>query len=84
MTNIIPQQAKMIIETRLDSEEVNRDLEERVRRIIAHSAAMHELEYNIEIMASYIRLNVMRKWSKLYLKRLQRLTRGREDASQAT
>ncbi|MEC1586338.1 hypothetical protein P9D80_13515 [Bacillus spizizenii] len=50
MTNIIPQQAKMIIETRLDSEEVNRDLEERVRRIIAHSAAMHELEYNIEII----------------------------------
>lgn len=30
VTNIIPQQAKMIIETRLDSEEVNRDLEERV------------------------------------------------------
>lgn len=50
VTNIIPQQAKMIIETRLDSEEVNRDLEERVRRIIAHSAAMHELEYNIEII----------------------------------
>jgi aminobenzoyl-glutamate utilization protein A len=46
--NIIPQHAKMIIETRSDSEEVNRDLEERVRKIIAHSAAMHELEHVIK------------------------------------
>lgn len=52
--NIIPQHAKMIIETRSDSEEVNRDLEERVRKIIAHSAAMHELEHEVEIIGGAI------------------------------
>ncbi|MEC1615555.1 amidohydrolase [Bacillus mojavensis] len=52
--NIIPQHAKMIIETRSDSEEVNRDLEERVRKIITHSAAMHELEHEVEIIGGAI------------------------------
>jgi aminobenzoyl-glutamate utilization protein A len=52
--NIIPQYAKMIVETRSVSEEVNQDLENRVRNIIAHSAAMHELGHEIEVIGAAI------------------------------
>ncbi|MFM1653362.1 amidohydrolase [Brevibacillus sp. B_LB10_24] len=52
--NIIPSYAKMIVETRSVTEEVNRDLEQRVRNIIAHSAAMHELEHEIEVIGAAI------------------------------
>lgn len=55
--NIIPQHAKMIVETRSVSEEVNAELEQRVRNIIAHSAAMHELEHEIEVIGGAIPIN---------------------------
>jgi aminobenzoyl-glutamate utilization protein A len=48
--NIVPEYAKMIIETRAVLTEVNQELEKRVRNIIDHSAAMHELKYKIEII----------------------------------
>ncbi|RNB79185.1 amidohydrolase [Brevibacillus fluminis] len=52
--NIIAESAKLIVETRSESEEINQDLEQRVRTIIAHSAAMHELEHSIEVIGSAI------------------------------
>src|SRR5690606_22875639 len=52
--NIIPSHAKMKVETRALSEEMNIDLEKRVRNIIAQSAAMHELEHKIEIIGAAI------------------------------
>ncbi|MGO1059641.1 amidohydrolase [Planococcus sp. FY231025] len=52
--NIIPEYAKMKVETRALSKEVNLDLEKRVRNIIAQSAAMHELEHEIEIIGAAI------------------------------
>ncbi|UOF88986.1 amidohydrolase [Fodinisporobacter ferrooxydans] len=48
--NIIPQYAKMIIETRASLAEINNELEKRVRDIIEHSAAMHGLRYEIEVI----------------------------------
>lgn len=53
-TNIIPQYAKMNVETRALTENENQDLEKRVRNIIAHSAAMHELDHKIEIIGAAI------------------------------
>lgn len=55
--NIIPQYAKMIIETRSVSEEANNELESRVKNIIAHSAAMHELQHEIEVTGAAIPIN---------------------------
>lgn len=55
--NIIPAYAKMVVETRSVSEEVNEELEQRVRNIIAHSAAMHELEHEIEVVGGAIPIN---------------------------
>ncbi|MEJ8546933.1 amidohydrolase [Brevibacillus borstelensis] len=55
--NIIPQHAKMVVETRSVTEEVNAELEQRVRNIIAHSAAMHELEHEIEVIGGAIPIN---------------------------
>lgn len=52
--NIVPDHAKMVIETRSSSAEVNQELERRVRNIIAHSASMHELEHKIEMIGSAI------------------------------
>lgn len=48
--NIIPHYAKMVVETRADSEETNSDLEARVNRIVDHSASMHELRKETEII----------------------------------
>jgi aminobenzoyl-glutamate utilization protein A len=48
--NIVPSYAKMLLETRASSEEVNRELERRVRNILKHSADMHDLNCEIEIM----------------------------------
>ncbi|MCY8753713.1 amidohydrolase [Bacillus inaquosorum] len=91
--NIIPQHAKMIIETRSDSEEVNSDLEERVRKIIAHSAAMHEVEYDIDIIGGAIPIKCDEEMVKTVLeaaaevdgfsslKGIQTGSRGSEDAS---
>lgn len=50
--NIIPSYAKMVLETRSVSEEVNQELENRVRTIVAHSAAMHELRHEIEVIGA--------------------------------
>ncbi|MGE8203023.1 amidohydrolase [Heyndrickxia sp. NPDC080065] len=55
--NIIPETAKMLIETRSISEEVNRELEERVRTIVKHSAEMHGLEHKIEVIGQAIPVN---------------------------
>ncbi|GAA4714614.1 amidohydrolase [Brevibacillus fulvus] len=52
--NIIPQSARMVVETRSATEEVNQELERRVRNIIAQSAAMHELNYRIEVIGAAI------------------------------
>lgn len=52
--NIIAEHARMVIETRSTSEETNRELERRVRHIIEHSAAMHELTANVEVIGSAI------------------------------
>ncbi|OXM84049.1 amidohydrolase [Paenibacillus rigui] len=52
--NIVPEFARMVIETRSVSEETNNDLEQRVRRIIAHSAEMHELRYEIDVIGAAI------------------------------
>ncbi|MEW9674331.1 amidohydrolase [Ammoniphilus sp. 3BR4] len=52
--NIIPEYAKMILETRSVSEEANHELERRVKNIIAQSAAMHELRYEIDIIGAAI------------------------------
>jgi aminobenzoyl-glutamate utilization protein A len=49
-SNIIPQFAKMIIETRSTSQEDNKELAKRVENIIAHSAMMHELQYELEVI----------------------------------
>lgn len=52
--NIIPEHARMIIETRSESEDINSELEQRVRTIIEHSAGMHGLEYEVEIIGGAI------------------------------
>lgn len=55
--NIIPAYAKMVVETRSITEEINEEVENRVRNIIAHSAAMHELDYKIEVVGGAIPIN---------------------------
>ncbi|RNB83136.1 amidohydrolase [Brevibacillus nitrificans] len=55
--NIIPAYAKMIVETRSESEEVNAEVEKRVRNIIASAAAMHELDHEIEVIGGAIPIN---------------------------
>ena len=52
--NIIPDYAKLVVETRSVSEEVNEELERRVRNIIAHSAEMHELRHEVEVIGGAI------------------------------
>ncbi|WP_338540317.1 amidohydrolase [Paenibacillus tundrae] len=52
--NIIAEQARMVIETRSTSEETNLELERRVRQIIEHSAAMHELSASVETIGGAI------------------------------
>ncbi|MED1794765.1 amidohydrolase [Brevibacillus nitrificans] len=55
--NIIPAYAKMIVETRSESEDVNAEVEKRVRNIIASAAAMHELDHEIEVIGGAIPIN---------------------------
>ncbi|MEC0235521.1 amidohydrolase [Paenibacillus kribbensis] len=52
--NIIPETARMIIETRSVDEQTNEELERRVRNIIAHSAGMHELEHEVRVIGGAI------------------------------
>ncbi|MHB1652054.1 MAG: amidohydrolase [Desulfitobacteriaceae bacterium] len=55
--NIIPEYAKMIIETRASSEEVNADLENRVKHIVKHSAEMHGLRHDVDIIGQATTIN---------------------------
>lgn len=55
--NIIPAYAKLVVETRSVSEEVNEELERRVRNIIAHSAEMHELQHEVEVIGGAITIS---------------------------
>lgn len=55
--NIIPEYAKMVIETRSVSEETNEELLRRVKNILSHSAAMHELQHKVEIVGKAIPIN---------------------------
>ncbi|MFB5190701.1 amidohydrolase [Alicyclobacillus fastidiosus] len=48
--NIIPDSARMVLECRASTYEVNLDLERRVRDILTHSAAMHGLSCDIEVI----------------------------------
>ncbi|PAD73233.1 amidohydrolase [Paenibacillus campinasensis] len=52
--NIIAEHARMIIETRSADEATNRELERRVRMIIEHSARMHELQAEVEVIGGAI------------------------------
>lgn len=52
--NIIPYHARMIVETRAETSQVNQELEDRVRNIIAHSAQMHELGVKIRVIGGGI------------------------------
>lgn len=48
--NIVPYFAKVVAETRSDSEEVNKELVDRVRAIVKSSAEMHGLDYEFHII----------------------------------
>lgn len=52
--NIIPSYASMIIETRADNEEINKEIVRRVLNIIQKSAEMLEVECNTEIIGHAI------------------------------
>ena len=71
--NIIPSSAKMILETRSVSEETNRELENRVRNIIAHSAAMHELSYDIEVIGAAIPISCDQELAELVLEEAKQI-----------
>lgn len=55
--NIIPDHAKLLIETRSTSLNVNSDLEEHVRNIIKHSAEMHGLKFEIKTIGEGITIS---------------------------
>src|SRR5699024_9723108 len=90
--NIIPDYAKLLIETRSTNQIVNQELENRVRSIIKHSAKMHDLNYDIEEIGSAITLscdqelvNVVKEEAK-YIDTFQSIKNynkggGSEDAS---
>lgn len=52
--NIIPAHAKMVMETRSTSAQVNADLQERIEKIVQHSAEMHGLRYEIEVIGNAV------------------------------
>ncbi|GGE27600.1 peptidase M20 [Pullulanibacillus camelliae] len=52
--NIIPHYAKMVAETRSTSAMVNAELENKIKSIVKHSAEMHELQYNLEVIGQAI------------------------------
>ncbi|WP_340025839.1 amidohydrolase [Paenibacillus sp. FSL K6-1096] len=52
--NIVPEQARMVLECRSDSLEINSDLERRIRRILQHSAEMYELSCEVEVTGAAI------------------------------
>ncbi|MBY7144419.1 amidohydrolase [Virgibacillus sp. NKC19-3] len=54
--NIVPQHAKMLIETRSTSSTVNSELEEYVKKIVEHSAQMHDLSYETEVIGNALTL----------------------------
>jgi aminobenzoyl-glutamate utilization protein A len=48
--NIVPDRAEMILETRAGRAEENAELVRRLRRIVHHSAAMHELKETVRVI----------------------------------
>lgn len=48
--NIVPDFAQMLVEARASNGETNKEVVKRVRDIIIHSAMMHELQYDIEVI----------------------------------
>lgn len=71
--NIIPAYAKMIVETRSETEEVNAELEKRVRNIIASSAAMHDLNYEIEVIGGAIPIDYDDEMAELALEEAKKV-----------
>lgn len=55
--NIIPEHAKLIMETRSSSEKVNKELVERVESIVKSSAAMQGVTAEIEVIGGAIPIN---------------------------
>jgi aminobenzoyl-glutamate utilization protein A len=51
-SNIVPDTAEMLLETRADDGEVNADLEQRARAMIEGAAHMHGLTVDIELIGS--------------------------------
>ncbi|MEN1969815.1 amidohydrolase [Lentibacillus sp. N15] len=52
--NIIPDHAKLLIETRSTSPTVNKEFEDRVKNIIKHSAEMHGLGFETQVIGNAI------------------------------
>jgi len=48
--NIIPSEASMVIDIRSDQAEIKDELVDRVKRIVQHSALMHDLTFETEII----------------------------------
>lgn len=71
--NIIPEFARMVMETRSESEETNNELEKRVRSIIAHSAEMHELRYEIDVIGAAIPIRCDEELVKLAMEEAEQV-----------
>ncbi|MDF9841637.1 MULTISPECIES: amidohydrolase [unclassified Paenibacillus] len=52
--NIVPDYARLVLECRSDSAEINSDLERRIRRILQQSAEMYELACEVEVTGAAI------------------------------
>lgn len=72
--NIIPDHAKMVIETRSSSGKVNQELEKRVRNIVAHSAAMHDLTHKIEVIGEAIPIQCDSDLAQLVVEEAKQIT----------
>ena len=51
-SNIVPDRAELLLETRADDGAVNDDLEQRARAMLAGAAQMHDLEVEIDLIGS--------------------------------
>ncbi|MGD0033475.1 amidohydrolase [Paenibacillus illinoisensis] len=69
--NIIAEHARMVIETRSTKEETNLELERRVRQILEHSAAMHELRVTVEIVGGAIPIRCDMELAELAVKKAE-------------
>lgn len=91
-TNIVPQHAKLLIETRSTSSVVNSELEENVKKIVEHSAKMHGLGFETEVIGNAITLTCDEELINVVMEEAERITEfhsikdyhkggGSEDAS---